>query len=140
VIERPPRPEVTPVMRIRKAVRKILVISATSEGRKSLAESMREDDFKQVFEAKSFLDAQSMARATRFDLVMLDVKVGGHFGQMILEALHRHELLLDTPVILVADRRDANIEAVAEAIEAIHIHEKRAPYDDLVPVLYALLT
>jgi CheY-like chemotaxis protein len=140
LIERPPRPEVTPVMRIRKAVRKILVISATSEGRKSLAESMREDDFKQVFEAKSFLDAQSMARATRFDLVLLDVKVGGHFGQMILEALHRHELLLDTPVILVADRRDANIEAVAEAIEAIHIHEKRAPYDDLVPVLYALLT
>jgi len=29
---------------------------------------------------------------------------------------------------------------VAEAIEAIHIHEKRAPYDDLAPVLYGLLT
>jgi len=137
---RPPRPELTPVMRIRKAGRKILVISATSEGRKPLAESMREDDFKQVFEARSFLDAQNMARASRFDLVLLDVKVGGHFGQMILEALHRHGLLLDTPVILVADRRDASIEAVAEAIGAIHIHEKRAPYNDLAPVLYGLLT
>ena len=80
-----------------------------------------------------------MARASQFDLVLLDVKVGGRFGQMILEALHRHELLLETPVILVADKRDASIEAVAEAIEAIHIHEKRAPYDELVPVLYSIL-
>jgi CheY-like chemotaxis protein len=140
VQERPARPEVTPVMRIRKTVRRFLVISASSDGRKPLAASMREDDFKQVFEAKSFLEAQTLAREYRFDLVLLDVKVGGHFGQMILEALHNHELLLDTPVILVADKRDANIEAVAEAIEAIHIHEKRASYEDLVPVLYALLT
>ncbi|MDR3672673.1 MAG: response regulator [Holophaga sp.] len=137
---RPARPEVTAVMRIRKAGRKILVISASSDGRKALAESMREDDFKQVFEAKSFLDAQNLARAMRFDLVLLDVKVGGHQGQMILEALHRHDLLLDTPVILVADKRDAHIEAVAEAIEAVHIHEKRASYEDLVPALYGLLT
>jgi CheY-like chemotaxis protein len=137
---RPARPEVTAVMRIRKAGRKVLVISASNDGRKTLAESMREDDFKQVFEARSFLEAQNLARASRFDLVLLDVKVGGHHGQMILEALHRHELLLDTPVILVADKRDASIEAVAEAIEAIHIHEKRATYEDLVPALYRMLS
>lgn len=137
---RPARPEVTAVMRIRKAVKKVLIISAASDGGKSLAECMREDDFKQVFEARSFLEAQNLARASRFDLVLLDVKVGGHFGQMILEALHRHELLLNTPVILIADRRDASIEAVAEAIEAIHIHEKRAPYEDLLPALYGMLT
>ena len=100
---------------------------------------MREDDFKQVFEARSYLEAQNLARAARFDLVLLDVKVGGHFGQMILEALRRHGLLLDTPVILVADRRDASIEAVAEAIGAMHIHEKRAPYEDLLPALYRLI-
>jgi CheY-like chemotaxis protein len=139
VKERPARPELTAVMRIRKAVRRILIISAASDTGKSLAECLRDDDFKQVFEAKSFLEAQHLARATRFDLVLLDVKVGGHFGQMILEALHRHELLLDTPVILVADRRDASIEAVAEAIDAIYIHEKRAPYEDLLPALYSML-
>ena len=72
-------------------------------------------------------------------MVLLDMKVGGHQGQMILEALHRHGLLLETPVILVADKRDASIEAVAEAIRAMHIHEKRAGYEDLVPALYALL-
>ena len=137
--ERAPRPEVTAVMRIRKAVKKVLIISAASGEARSLADCMRADDFKQVFEARSFLEAQNLARASRFDLVLLDVKVGGHFGQMILEALHRHELLLNTPVILVADRRDANIEAVAEAIDAIHIHEKRAPYEDLLPALYGML-
>jgi CheY-like chemotaxis protein len=137
--EKPVRPSVTPVMRIRKAVKRILIISAASEAATSLADSMRDDDFRQVFEARSFLDAQNMARASQFDLVLLDVKVGGHFGQMILEALHRHGLLLDTPVILVADRRDASIDAVAEAIGAIHVHEKRAPYEELLPALYSIL-
>jgi len=135
----PPRPELTAVMRIRKAVRRVLIISAASGAGKSLAESLREDGFRQVSEAKSFLDAQTMARASQFDLVLLDVKVGGHFGQMILEALRRHELLLDTPVILVADRRDASVESVAEAIGAIHVHEKRATYEDLLPALYSIL-
>ena len=137
---RTPRPEVSAVMRIRKAIKRILIISAASEAGVSLAQSLREDDFKQVFEARSYLEAQNLARSYRFDLLLLDVKVGGHFGQMILEALHRHELLQDTPVILIADRRDAQIEAVAEAIEAIYIHEKRASYEDLVPILYSLLS
>jgi CheY-like chemotaxis protein len=136
---RPARPEVTAVMRIRKAARKVLVISAGTDGGKSLAQSIREDDFKQVSEARSYLEAQNLARSTRFDILLLDMKVGGHYGQMILEALRRNDLLLDTPVILVADRRDASIEAVAEAIGALHIHEKRASYDDLLPALYGLL-
>jgi DNA-binding response OmpR family regulator len=126
-------------MRIRKAIKKILIISAASEAARSLADSIREDGFKQVSEARTFLDAQNMARAAQFDMVLLDVKVGGHFGQMILEALHRHGLLLGTPVILVADRRDASIEALGEAVQAIHIHEKRAPYAELAPFLYGML-
>jgi len=136
---RAPRPEVTAVMRIRKSSRRILVISAGAEGAKPLAESLREDDFKQVSEARSFLEAQHMAQASRFDIILLDVRVGGHLGQMILEALRRHGLLLDTQVILVADRRDGSVEAVAEAIGAVHIHEKRSAYEDLVPALYGLL-
>jgi len=137
--ERPARPELTPVMRIRKAVRKILVIAASTGNAKSLADCLREDDFRQVHEAGSYLEAQAQARAVRFDLVLLDVKVGGHMGQMILETLRKHGLLLDVPVILVADKRDASIEEVGEAVGAIHIHEKRAPYEDLLPALYSLL-
>ena len=137
---RPPRPAETAVLRIRKAVRKLLVISASDGRSPSLAEALREDDFKQVFQAGSYLEAQALARASRFDLLLLDVKVGGHLGQLILETLRRHDLLLDTPVILVADRRDASIEDVAEAIGAVYVHEKRAPYEDLLPALYGLLT
>jgi CheY-like chemotaxis protein len=139
VKERPARPEVTAVMRIRKAARKVLVVSAGTDGGKSLAQNMREDDFKQVFEAKSYLEAQNIARSSRFDILLLDVRVGGHYGQMILEALRRNGLLLDAAVILVADKRDASIEAVAEAIGAVHVHEKRASYEDLLPALYGLL-
>jgi len=136
---RPPRPAETAVLRIRKAVRKLLVISASDGRSPSLAEALREDDFKQVFQAGSYLEAQALARASRFDILLLDVKVGGHLGQMILETLRRHDLLLDTPVILVADRRDASAGDVAEAIGAVYVHDKRAPYEDLLPALYALL-
>jgi CheY-like chemotaxis protein len=138
--EKPARPELTAVMRIRKAVRKILVISASTGTAKTLADCLREDDFKQVFVAQSYLEAQALAKASRFDIVLLDVKVGGHQGQMVLETLRRHDLLLDTPVILIADKRDASIEDVAEAIDAFHIHEKRAPYEEILPALYSLLT
>lgn len=136
---RPPRPPQTAVLRIRKAVRKLLVISASDGRSPSLAEALREDDFKQVFQAGSYLEAQALARASRFDILLLDVKVGGHLGQLILETLRRHDLLLDTPVILVADRRDASAGDVAEAIGAVYVHDKRAPYEDLLPALYALL-
>ena len=136
---RVPRPEVTPVMRIRKSSRKVLVVSAATGEGKTLADHLREDDFKQVYEAGSFLEAKHLAQVSRYDLVLLDVRVGGHLGQMLLEALHKHGLLLNTPVILVADKRDASIEDVAEAIGAVHIHEKRSSYDNLVPALYRLL-
>lgn len=137
--KREPARQCTPAMRLRKASRKILIISSSQEGRVALAESLREDDFRQVQVASSFLEAKQLASATRFDLLLLDVKVGGHFGQMILEALRKHDLLLDTPVILIADRRDASIQTVAEEIQALHVHERRDSYDTLVPVLYELL-
>jgi len=137
--ERPPRPEVTPVLRLRKAMRRILVISAGGEGGKSLADCLRDEEFKQVSEGRSYLEAQRLAQSAHHDLVLLDVRVGGHYGQMILEALRRRDLLQEAPVILVADRRDASVEAVAHAIGAVHIHEKRAPIEALLPVLYRLI-
>jgi len=137
--EKPLRPPSTPAMRLRKASRRILILSANQEGGAALADHLRQDDFRYVQVASSFLEAKHLASATRFDLLLLDVKVGGHFGQMILESLRKHELLLDTPIILVADRRDASVPAVAEEIQAIHVHDRRDSYEELVPVLYGLL-
>jgi len=137
--EKPARPVSTPAIRLRKAGRRILIISASPEGGAALAESMRQDDFRHVQVASSFLEAKQLASATRFDLLLLDAKVGGHFGQVILQALQQHDLLLDTPIILVADRRDANVPAMAEEIRATHVHDRRDTYEELLPVLYELL-
>lgn len=137
--ERPARQPSTPAMRLRKASRRILILSANPGGGAALADKLREDDFRQVLVASSFLEAKNLAAAGRFDLLLLDVKVGGHFGQMILEALWKHGLLVGTPVILVADRRDASLQDVAEAIGASHIHDRRDAYEDLAPALYGLI-
>ncbi len=139
VKERPSRSPSTPAMRLRKASRRILILSANPEGGAALAEHLRQDDFRHVQVASSFLEAKQLASGTRFDLLLLDVKVGGHFGQMILQSLHKHGLLEETPIILVADRRDASVPAVAEEIQAIHVHDRRDTYEELVPVLYGLL-
>lgn len=136
---KPARPQSSPALRLRKAGRRILIISASLDGAAALAEDLRQDDFRQVQVASSFMEARQLASATHFDLLLLDLKVGGHFGQMILEALWQHDLLRDTPVILVADRRDASLNTVAEEIGAIHVHDRRDTYDELIPVLYRLL-
>jgi DNA-binding response OmpR family regulator len=92
-----------------------------------------------VYQAKSYLEAMNLAKSNKFDILLLEAKVGGHLGQMILESLRRNDLLLDTPVILIADLRDASIETVAEEIDAFHVHDKRAHYEDILPALYSLL-
>lgn len=138
-LEKAQRPRSSPAMRIRKAGRRILIISGGQEGAASLAEELRQDDFRHVHLCKSFLEAKQAASASHFDLLFLDLKVGGHYGQMILQALNQHGLLLDTPVILVADTRDASLQEVATAIRARHIHDRKDSYDALAPVLYRLL-
>lgn len=137
--DKPARPVSSPLMRIRKAGRRILVISAAGGGGQRLASELQDDEFRQVQVADSFLEARRLAASARYDLVLLDVKVGGHLGQMLLEALHKHGLLAEVPVILVADRRDAHIEGVAEEVQAVHLHDRREGYEALAPVIYSLL-
>ena len=133
------RPEVTAVMRLRKLGRKILFLSGSQESPHPLAEAFREDGYKHVFQARAFLEAQALARRTRFDLVVLDMKVGGHWAKEMMTALRSRDLLLDTPLILVADYRNESAEAIAEALAAVHIHERRESFDDLQPWLSGLL-
>ena len=137
--DKPARPELTAVMRLRKLGKRILFLSANLESSPLLAEAFREDGYKQVFEAKSFLDAQNLAKRMRFDLVLLDIKVGGHWGKDMMGALRSHGLLEDVPIILVAEHRNEGAKDVAEALPAIHVHERKETYDHLVPVVHRLL-
>ena len=134
-----PRPEVTAVMRLRKLGRKILLLSGSQESPHPLATAFREDGYKHVFQAGAFLEAQALARKTRFDLVLLDMKVGGHWAKEMMEALRSHDLLLATPLIVVADYRNEGSEALAETLGAIHIHERRETFEELQPWLQGLL-
>lgn len=137
--ELPVRPEVTAVLRLRKLGRRILLLSGSLEASHPLAEAFREDGYKHVFQARSFLEAQSLARKGRYDLVLLDMKVGGHWATEMMEALRSHGLLLDTPLILVADYRNEGSQAIAESLGAMHIHERRETFDQLLPWLHGLL-
>jgi len=133
------RPEVNAVMRLRRLGRKILFLSGSQESPHPLAEAFRADGFKHVFQAGAFLEAQALARKTRFDLVLLDMKVGGHWAKEMMEALRSHGLLLATPLILVADYRNEGSEALAQALGAVHIHERRETFEALLPWLQGLL-
>ena len=141
-VEPPPRiverPTVTTVMRLRKPGKKILFLS-THPYTQGLAEAFRADGFKQVFEAKSFLETKNLVNKMRLDLLILDTNVGGHWGKDMMKALHSYNLLMDTPTILVVDSRNAATIAFADSLGALYIHERRETYDDLVPVIYRLL-
>jgi CheY-like chemotaxis protein len=132
------RPPTTAVMRLRKAGKKVLLLSehATTP---ALAEALREDGFKQVVEARSYLEAKRVASEARFDLLILDIRVGTHWCGDMMGTLRANDLLLDTPIILLADYRNDGSLAMAGNLGAVWLHERSKPYDDLVPVVYKVL-
>jgi CheY-like chemotaxis protein len=132
------RPATTAVMRLRKVGRKILLVSdhPTSP---ALAEAFRQDGFKQVSEARTFPEAKTLASEARYDLLVLDIRVGRHWAGDMMKALHDNDLLLDTPVVLLADYRNDGSLAMAGALRAVCLHERGKGYGELVPVVYKLL-
>jgi CheY-like chemotaxis protein len=82
---------------------------------------------------------QTLAQELRFDLLLLDNTMSGHWGKDMMKALGSRGLLLDTPVILVVESRNPMSEAVAETLGALHVHERREGYGALSPVVHWLL-
>jgi len=139
VLERPaPEPLPPPPTRaaalLRRASKRILVLSAGGSTQ-ALAEAFRQDGFRHVAETRSFAEARALAAAQRVDLVLLDNTMGGHWAKDMMRHLRGQGLLVDTPVILVAEYRNPYAWDVAEALGACHIHERRESYGDLVPVV-----
>ncbi|BDU73597.1 hypothetical protein [Mesoterricola silvestris] len=143
VVERPlerpapepePRPQINAALRLRKASKRILLLSTTGSTH-ALAQAFREDGFRQVHEARSFQEARTLAASPRVDLVLLDNTMGGHWAKDMMRLLRGQGLLVDTPVILVVEYRNTFAWDVAEALGACHIHERRESYQDLVPVV-----
>ena len=135
---RPVRQPDTPVLRLRKAAKRILLLSAQGSTQ-ALAEAFRQDGYKQVFEARSFMETQELATRIRFDLLLLDNTMSGHWGKDMMKALYSRHLLVGTPIILMVECRNEISMAIAEALDAVHIHERREAFDDLAPFLHELL-
>ena len=125
----------TAVMRLRKAGKKILLLSAHA-ATPALAEALRQDGFRQVFEARTYQEAKTLADQARFDLLVLDIRVGSHWANDIMDMLWSYDLLTSTPVILMVDHRNEGARTIAASLDAIHIHERSRPFDALLPVLY----
>ncbi len=132
----PPPPERAPanaVLRLRKAGKKILLLSENAAS-PALAEALRADGFKHVVEARSYLEAKTVASQTRFDLLILDIRVGPHWGGDMMKTLHSHDLLLGTPLILLVEHRNDGAVAMAGSLQAVWIHERRRPTEELLVV------
>jgi CheY-like chemotaxis protein len=126
------------VVRIRKAGKKILMLSEHAAS-PALAEAFRADGFKNLVAVRSYPEAKAAASQTRFDMLVLDIRVGSHWAGDIVESLRSHDLMLDTPIILVVEHRNEGSVAIATAIDASWIHERRKPSEDLLPVVAKLL-
>jgi len=126
------------LLRLRKSGKKILFLSG-HPGTPALVDGFRQDGFRQVSEARSYQEAKTLAEQIRFDLVILDLRVGAHWAQDIMESLASHDLLLDTPVILVVEHRNEGVNTVARALGAVHVHDRRQSCAELLPVACRLL-
>lgn len=143
----PPEPEPVPpplrrrdnpVLRLRKAARRVLLLSAQGSLR-ALAEAFREDGFRWVVETRTFRETQEAAEGVKVDLVVLDNTMSGYWGKDMMKLLNARGLLLGVPVVLVVECRNEFSLAIAEALDAVHVHERRAPYEALAPVVQALI-
>ena len=67
--------------------KKILLLSENAAS-PALAEALRADGFKHVVEARSYLEAKTVASQTGFDLLILDIRVGPHWGGDMMKTLH----------------------------------------------------
>jgi hypothetical protein len=122
------------VMKLRKSSKKILFLSAHT-ATPALAEAFRQDGFRQVFEARSYQDARALAEQTRFDLLILDLRVGSAWAQDLMSTFEAQNLMLGTPIILVVDYRNNGALAIAADLAAIHIHDRSQGCEALLPVV-----
>ena len=145
IVQRAPAPAPEPertvpsaITRLKKAGKKLLLISEHAASA-ALVEALKEDGFKQVTQARSYLEAKTVAGQARFDLLLLDIRVGTHWGGDMMQSLYSHDLLLDVPIILLVDHRNDGSVAMAASLDAAWIHERRRPVEELLMVARKLL-
>lgn len=134
----PARPQASAVVRLRRAARKILFLSARPDT-PALLEAFRQDGFRQAAQASGYQQAKLLAEQTRFELVVADLKVGSHRAKDLLRALGEHGLLQGQPLILMVDQAQEGASAMARPLEAAFVHERGRGADALMEAACVLL-
>jgi hypothetical protein len=134
----PARTQPSPVARLRRAAKRVLVLSSHPAA-PELMEALRRDGFRQAVQADSYQQAKLLAEQGRVDLLVADLKVGTRWTKDLLAALAEHDLLRGLPTILQVDYPHESTSAMARPLGAIHVHERGQGADALVDAACALL-
>jgi hypothetical protein len=134
----PVRPQPGPVARLRRAAKKILVLSA-HPGAAQVLEAFHQDGFRQAVRADSYQRARLLAEQGRYDLLVADLKVGTRWTKDLMAALADHGLLQGLPTILLVDYPHEGGSAMARPLGAVHVHVRDQGAGALVDAACALL-
>jgi hypothetical protein len=56
-----------------------------------------------------------------------------------MKSLHSLDLLLDVPIILLVDHSSDGALVIARSLEAVWIHERGKPFEELLPLVYQVV-
>lgn len=136
VVELPPPPAAEPeaaealrlpaVLRLRRMGRRLLLLASEPADIHPLAQVLWQEGYRNLLSAHDPAGALRLAAAHRFDLVLVELKVGGYWGHGILAGVRGRGLMAGVPAILLADHVNEISRDAAKAMEAVGIHDKRA--------------
>ena len=118
---------------------KILMIDDDREFRLLIGVQLRSRDMV-VFEAADVIQAISLAREKRPDVILLDIGLPGGDGFLILERFKANTLFSAIPVIIVTARDTKGVEEKALQAGAVASLQKPVVIEGLLALIERILT
>ncbi|BDU76057.1 PilZ domain-containing protein [Mesoterricola sediminis] len=128
------------VLRLRRMGRRILLLASEPADAHPLAQFLWQEGYRNILSAHDPAGVQRLAAAHRFDLVLVELKVGGYWGHGLLAGARNRGLLAEAPAILLADRENEISRDAARNAEALHLHLRPAPPEALLQAVDLVLS
>ena len=117
---------------------KILIVEDDADTRQGLNIRLRAADYATAF-ASDAIQAVTMARSEKPDLILLDLGLPAGDGFLVLQRLRSIATLASIPVIVLSARDAATNRAKALQAGATHYFEKPVPNDGLLAAIRTTL-
>lgn len=128
------------LLRLRKAGKRLLLIQSDDLDRAILAGTLQVDGYRQITEARNYLEAIQAIRTVPPDLILIEPQVGTHTAQAVLEKLRKQTECQDVPVVMVASQPDVRTTLMAKMARVAHVMRDPLNFDgELKGVLVKLL-